>query len=466
MKRKSLERNNRSAFRDGLWSVFVVVTALIVSPGTAGAFSIDNVTLAPASPVPAGTEIRMTVNITTPSAPAWLYQTTQLSWNGNQMGVDIYPTSGMLMVLGSLSETVSLGILPAGAYGYEVRLHPDFQVNWGTRTNRGSFEVSPLSASNTPPTVCITKPWDGQMFLLPTNITVLADTVDPDGYVWKVEFFADNIKIGEQSKYFFVAPPANSHIAYDLIWTNASPGRHDLTAVATDSRWATNVSAPVSIWVVTNLPPPVPVLTVTAPDPVASEGTNCCCWDGWPASAGFCGTNTATFVVRRAGVTNWSLRVFYELGGTASNGVDYSVSLPVATIPPGCLSAEIKIAPVDDNIPEPIETVLLTLHPPPAPMDSAAPYIVGFPNRAAAIIVDNDQPRPASCILPDGWFHFVNAAGPDTWYRIECSTDLINWTPLCTNLPADGALHFVDPDASDFPQHYYRAVPVPDPPAD
>ena len=466
MKIESLIQVNKSAPRDSFWFALVVVTALMVLPGQVCAFSIANVSLTPPSPIPAGTEIHMTVNIVTPSAPAWLYQATQLSRNGNQIGVDIYPTSGMLTVLDSISETVSLGVLPAGVYDYEVRLHPDFQAGWGTRTNRGYFLVSPSSASNAPPIVRIVKPWDGQMFLLPTNITILTDTADPDGYVWKVEFFADNLKIGEEAKWFFVAPPANSHIPYDFVWTNASPGHHDLTAVATDSRWTTNVSARVSIWVVTNLPPPVPLLTVTASDPVASEGTNCCLWIAWPTSAPFCGTNTATFVVHRAGLTNWPVRVFYELGGTAATGVDYTVSPPAVTIPPGRLSIEIKIVPVDDNLPEPIETVLFTLHPPPAIMDSAAPYIVGFPNHAAAIIVDNDQPRPVTCLLPGGWFHFMNAANTDTWFRIECSPDLVNWTPICTNLPADGALHFVDPDAGDFPQRYYRAVPEPNPPAD
>ena len=435
-------------------------------PDRARAFSIESVTLTPPSPIPAGEEIQLKVNIITPSAPAWLYQASAVSRNASQIGVDIYPTSGMLTVLDSLSETVSLGTLPAGVYSYEVRLHPDFDVHWGTRTNRGSFLVLPSSISNAPPVVRIIKPWDGQMFLLPTNITICVDTVHPDGYVWKVEFFADSVKIGEEARYYFVAPPPNTHIPFDFVWTNPSPVRHDLKAVATDSHWQTNVSAPVSIWVITNLPPPVPVLTITATDPVASEGTNCWHWHAWPASAGSCGTNTATFTVRRAGLTNWPVRVFYELGGTAASGVDYGVSPPFVTIPPGCLSVEIKIVPMDDNLPESIETVLLTLHPPPTPMDSAAPYIVGFPNRAAAIIVDNDQPRPTPCMLSGGWFHFTTAANADTCFRIECSPDLVNWTAVVTNWPADGALHFVDPDAGNFARRYYRAVPEPDPPAD
>lgn len=466
MKKESPTLRSPSALRKVFRLALVPLAVLILLPGEACAFSIESVTLTPPSPIPAGTEIHLTVNITTPSAPAWLYQATELSRSGNQIGVDIYPTSGMLTVLDSLSETISLGNLPGGVYNYEVRLHPDFNVSWGTRTNRGSFLVLPSSPSNAPPVVRIIKPWDGQMFLLPTNIAIHTDTVDPDGYVWRVEFFAAHIKIGEEAKCFFVAPPPNSHIPYDFVWTNASPGHHDLLAVATDSRGGTNVSTRVSVWVVTNLPPPFPVLTVKASDPVASEGTNCCLWNAWPSAASFCGTNTATFVVRRTGLTNWPVRVFYELGGTATSDVDYGVSPSFVTIPAGRLSVEVKIVPMDDHLPEPIETVLLTLHPPPAPMDSAVPYIVGFPNRAAAIIVDNERPRPVTCMLSDGSFHLMNAANPESWFRIECSTDLVNWTSLCTNLPADGALHFVDPDAGNFAQRYYRAVSEPEPSVD
>ena len=62
---------------------------------------------------------------------------------GNQVFVDVYPTSGALTVIGNLSTNVNLGVFPGGNYEYEVRLHPNFPVNWGVRTNRGSFMVRP-----------------------------------------------------------------------------------------------------------------------------------------------------------------------------------------------------------------------------------------------------------------------------------------------------------------------------------
>jgi hypothetical protein len=170
-------------------------------------------------------------------------------------------------------------------------------------------------------------------------------------------------------------------------------------------------------------------------------------------------TNTALFVIRRTGPTNETLTVHYELGGTAANGVDY-VALPGrATIPGGRSAVEIRLVPVDDGRPEGLETVVLGLRAPPETASGALPYRVGSPSRAAAVIADNDQPRPVTSLLPDRCFHFTRPGTNGAWFRVEWSGDLMNWTPLCTNAVVDGALHFVDPDADDSPQRYYRAVP-------
>jgi hypothetical protein len=62
-------------------------------------------------------------------------------------------------------------------------------------------------------------------------------------------------------------------------------------------------------------------------------------------------------------------------------------------------------------------------------------------------------------MLPGGSFH-VNADGPDgAWFHVECSTDLIGWTSLCTNQVLNGAIDFVDPDATADQYRFYRTVP-------
>lgn len=67
-------------------------------------------------------------------------------------------------------------------------------------------------------------------------------------------------------------------------------------------------------------------------------------------------------------------------------------------------------------------------------------------------------------MLPGGSFHLY-ADGPDgAWFHLEYSTDLLNWTPLCTNQVFNGAIDFVDPDAPANQHRFYRAVPETDPP--
>jgi hypothetical protein len=188
----------------------------------------------------------------------------------------------------------------------------------------------------------------------------------------------------------------------------------------------------------TNRPPTnaLPVVTITASDAVASEGTNCWHWLGWTnhPSTDACCTNTATFVVRRAGVTNTPLSVLYEIGGTASNGVDYAALPGSVTIPAGRRSAEIRIVPIDDALPERIETVVLSLIAPHLSSNEPPPYALGQPRRAAAIIVDNDQPRPLTGMLPDHNFHIMRPTAR--------STSLIR---TVTNCPSASTAPFRNP---------------------
>jgi hypothetical protein len=228
----------------------------------------------------------------------------------------------------------------------------------------------------------------------------------------------------------------------------------------------------------TNLPP---LVNIVARDPLAVEGQFCwsnwwwtISWDSagwvttgglgypivWPTPTNRClGTNTATFIVHRNGPTNADLTVNYQIGGTASNGVDYEALSGLVTIPAGRGSAQIIVTAIDDSLVEGIETIVLKLQPSPG-------YAIGFPARAAAIIVDNDRPRPPCALLPDHQFHFCQPATNGYCFRIEASADLLHWSPLCTNIVTDGALHFVDPDAPPLNARFYRAQPEPALPPD
>ncbi len=348
-------------------------------------------------------------------------------------------------------------------------------------------------ASNRPPLVRVMQPPSGAKFRAPANIHILTDTVDPDGYVGKVEFFEGANKIGEQSKMFFVAPTNGTHIPYEMTWSNVPPGAYVLTAQATDSRGTVGLSAPVPITVVTYVPPPStnppPVVTIVATDPVAIEGTNCWGWSNvtnrWPTGTTNCislapncpvpiwwftncGPKHATLSVRRAGDTNAELLVTYAISGTASNGVDYDALPGVVVVPAGARKADIAIVPKADHSPEPVETVLLQLVEPPTYSSVRPPYLVGRPNRAGAIIVNSDWPRPLpyASMLPDRCLFVGTDAVDGAWYRVECSTDLRNWAPVCTNQVVQGSIQFVDPEAQELPNRFYRAMPEANPPAE
>ena len=94
--------------------------------------------------------------------------------------------------------------------------------------------------------------------------------------------------------------------------------------------------------------PPPPTVTITAPDPSASEV---------PA------TDTGKFRIKRTGCTDSDLSVFDTIGGTATNGVDYRRLRGNATIRSGTPSVAITLRPIDDTISEPDETAILTLSP-------------------------------------------------------------------------------------------------------
>lgn len=111
-----------------------------------------------------------------------------------------------------------------------------------------------------------------------------------------------------------------------------------------------------------------PTVTITAPDPNASEV---------PA------TDTGKFRIRRVGSTDSDLSVFFTISGTATNRVDYQRLRGNATIRSGTTSVSITLRPIDDTISEPDETAILTLSP-------DANYIIGSPNTATVTIHSNE----------------------------------------------------------------------------
>ena len=115
----------------------------------------------------------------------------------------------------------------------------------------------------------------------------------------------------------------------------------------------------------------LPTITLIVDDRDASETA--------PGDA----ADLAIVTVVRSGDISAELIVSYELGGTAQNGVDYSLLPGTVTIPAGVDRAGIVVQPIDDPVAEPTESVAVTILP-------ESFYIIGIPATANLNISDND----------------------------------------------------------------------------
>ncbi|TMP96835.1 MAG: hypothetical protein E6L09_14405 [Verrucomicrobia bacterium] len=122
--------------------------------------------------------------------------------------------------------------------------------------------------------------------------------------------------------------------------------------------------------------------------------------DATAAESGASPTNTGAFTISRPNTNknDGDATVNFSISGTADNGTDYNLRLPngslilagatsgTVTIPNGSASAVITVEPLDDTVPEDVESVILTL----TNVDLGY-LIAASPNDAATVtITDND----------------------------------------------------------------------------
>ena len=130
--------------------------------------------------------------------------------------------------------------------------------------NDGLADSPPASTTvtiaNLAPSVVLTSPTEGALFVAPASIPIAATASDPDGSVVRVEFFAGPTKIGEAT-----SPP------YTTLWNGVGPGAYVLGARVTDETGATATASPVTVLVDA---PPVVVLTGPAEGAVFTAPAN------------------------------------------------------------------------------------------------------------------------------------------------------------------------------------------------
>jgi hypothetical protein len=115
-----------------------------------------------------------------------------------------------------------------------------------------------------------------------------------------------------------------------------------------------------------------------------------------------------------------ALQVYYRVGGSAANGVDYARLTGELSMPAGATRAEIAIEAIDDALVEGTETVIVTLQEPVCIAIAPPPpecYLVGRPDTATAYIRDNDS-RPSNS--PPS----VRITWPSNGARFEAGSDI------------------------------------------
>lgn len=124
--------------------------------------------------------------------------------------------------------------------------------------NAGATTISAIVhitvTGNTPPSVSITSPLTGALFVQPATINIQATASDPDGTIARVRFYNGTTLLGQD----LTAP-------YAYNWTNVAAGTYTLKAKAYDNSGATKLSTAVTVTVLppgSNLPP---VVSMTAP---------------------------------------------------------------------------------------------------------------------------------------------------------------------------------------------------------
>lgn len=96
--------------------------------------------------------------------------------------------------------------------------------------------------------------------------------------------------------------------------------------------------------------------------------------------------DTGRFTFTRTGSTSAALAVFYSVGGSAHNGVDFQQLSGLVTFPAGSATATVDVVPINDSLGEPSQTVSLQIR-------SAPQYqFSGTGNAVVTINDDGDLP--------------------------------------------------------------------------
>ena len=185
-------------------------------------------------------------------------QLTRMGTFSGQSGAILHRpnTARVLMTVVSTLSILALSLLYHNLQGVfsAADASGSFVANFMPPEDQRNQSIPALIQVNQPPQIAFFSPANGSSFVEGNAIILLAAASDSDGTVIKVEFFADSVKIGEDT---------NGGNGWGFSWIGATVGDHTLTMVAADNGGAVSVSAPIQISVLTPTPTFTPTNTAT-----------------------------------------------------------------------------------------------------------------------------------------------------------------------------------------------------------
>ena len=182
-----------------------------------------------------------------PQANIYIAANVKVNYDSTITRVDFYynTTHGGRTLIGTVTTapySITWNNVPPGYYGISAQATDNNNLP-GTSPN---VDIT----VGTPPTVLITSPANGAVFLPSTNTNITANATASDGTVTQVVFYTNGVPIG-----------TNTTAPYSIAWNNVQPGTYSLTAKATDNYGLATTSVPVSVRV--DAPPTVSITSPT-----------------------------------------------------------------------------------------------------------------------------------------------------------------------------------------------------------
>ncbi len=310
-------------------------------------------------------------------------------------------------------------------------------VTWTVRDANGNMASclqTVIVTDNQPPTVSITSPTNGAVFVAPANFTLLAEAHDPDGTIAKVEFFSDTNKLGE----------ATNGAPYFIVLTNVPIGAYTLVAAATDGCDLQGTSAPVNITVIER--PPLTVIAVMHYNPQT---------DFFEETVRITNPTYSTFEAVRVYVSNLTNNpaiTVHNLSGMSTNGVPYVQTH--AAVPPGSY-VNMVIEFYSPLRIQPNATLRAELVPP----------VTG----GGAALFGTGQHINRGVLLANKTFMVEFATVSNRVYAVQYSSDLVNWKSAQPSITGTGNwVQFIDngePKTESAPAtqraRFYRIILLP-----